>query len=149
MAALVSWLTIAAVYPRLPQEMDVKPPKETIAQHLETLRKRLIDISNRNKLVSFRPTKKACIELALPDLGPLFLSLVDGDETLRLQPGVEYLVDGLPSKRKRPGATVEPLHPSRADVEKAYRQGRVLCLHDEGDLEARADYIRREAKAVQ
>ena len=128
--------------------MDANDSREAIAQHLETLRKRLIDISNRNKLVSFRPTKKACIELALPDVSSLHTSLVEGDDTLRLLAGVEYIVEGVRTKRKKSGVAAEPLHPSRQDVEKAQSQGRVLCLHDEGDLEARADYIRREAKAV-
>lgn len=41
--------------------MPITP--ELIFTHLEALRKRLIDISNRNKLVSFRPTKKACMEI--------------------------------------------------------------------------------------
>lgn len=119
---------------------------QIIAQHLEALRKRLIDISNRNKLVSFRPTKKACIEVAFPSIGGLFERLTDREEELRLQLGIEYLVDGERSKRKRPGA--EPRSVSRAEAEQALQHRRVVCRHDESDLEARADYIRREAKAV-
>ncbi len=122
------------------------PSPEIVAEHLETLRKRLIDISNRNKLVSFRPTKKACIEVAFPKISELYAQLTEGEEELRLQLGVEYLVKGIRSKQKRPGA--EPQHVTRPDAERALQQGQILCRHDEGDLDARADYIRREAKAV-
>ena len=124
--------------------MPVTP--EIIATHLAALRKRLIDITNRNKLVSFRPTKKACIEVAFPKISDLYDQLTEGEEELRLQLGIDYLVDGTRSKQKRPGA--EPRHVTRPDAERALQQRQILCRHDEGDLEARADYIRREAKAV-
>ena len=128
--------------------MDHPATPEVIAEHLEALRKRLIDISNRNKLVNFRPTKKACIELAFPNISELHTNLVEGEEELRLQLGVEYLVDGARSKRKKPGVVAEPLYVARVDADNALQRKEVLCRHDESDLEARSDYVRREAKAV-
>ncbi|HEX8372411.1 MAG TPA: DUF4011 domain-containing protein [Chthoniobacterales bacterium] len=127
----------------------VSSAPETIAHHLDVLRKRLIDISNRNKLVSFRPPKKSCIEVTLPNLSELFSKLTeDEDKQLRLQPGVQYLVKGELSKRKKPSVASEPQIASRGDVEKASARRQIVCSHDDGDLEARAEYIRREAKAV-
>jgi very-short-patch-repair endonuclease len=126
--------------------MEVSSSTEIIAQHLAALRKRLIDISNRNKLVSFRATKRACIEVAFPKISELYDQLTEGEEDLRLQLGIEYLVDDTRTKQKRPGA--EPICVTRLDAERSLQRGQILCRHDEGDLEARADYIRREAKAV-
>lgn len=71
-----------------------------------------------------------------PKISELYEKLTEGEEELRLQLGVQYLVDGA------------PLHVTRTDAEHALQHGKILCRHDEGDLEARADYIRREAKAV-
>ncbi|HEY5892134.1 MAG TPA: DUF4011 domain-containing protein [Chthoniobacterales bacterium] len=127
---------------------SVSSSQAIIAQHLEALRKRLIDISNRNKLVSFRPTKKACIEVAFPNISELFKKLTEGEEELRLQPGIEYIVDSARSRRKKSGVAAELVHATRGDAENALAHQHILCSHDEGDLEARADYIRREAKAV-
>ena len=121
---------------------------KVIAEHLEALRKRLIDLSNRNKLVNFRPTKKACIEVAFPSVSEIFKSLTEDDETLRLLAGVEYIAGGVRSKRKKPGVTSEQVEITRPESEQAQLARKLPCRHDEPAVESRADYIRREAKGV-
>src|SRR5206468_4272630 len=109
----------------MPAQMDSRNTVEhtddprVIAEHLEALRKRLIDLSNRNKLVNFRPTKKACIEIAFPSVGEIFKRLTEDDETLRLLAGVEYIAGGIRSKRKKLGVTSDPVEITRSESEQA------------------------------
>jgi hypothetical protein len=56
------------------------PIRPGIFTSLDTLRRRLLDLTNNNRLLNYRHTSKACLQIVdeLPD--ELFQRLMDGDK---------------------------------------------------------------------
>src|SRR5580658_3184980 len=66
--------------------------EDPLRAQIEKLRARLLDTSGRNRLISFRPTKRSTIEFLNPDTGTLFDRL-SNEDTLTLSPGILYEYD--------------------------------------------------------
>ena len=56
--------------------------------YIETLRRRLVDLTGRNRLISFRPQKRSSLELLHPDIPAIWRRLMEEEKTWHLIPGI-------------------------------------------------------------
>lgn len=112
--------------------------KNRVAGYIETLRKRLVDLTGRNRLISFRPQTRSSIELLAPDIPAIWRRLVDEEKSLRLVAGLIPLEGEKPKFKEWPAK----------ECIKAVSSGRLAVKLPQKRLGSHANYIRRHAVEI-
>jgi len=122
---------------------------DPLRAQIEKLRARLLDTSGRNRLISFRPTKRSTVEFLHPDSGTLFDRL-SNEDTLTLSPGILYEYDQRLHADKPQKKTTEFVETRKSETEchNALSSRKLTVAHDLGGLSARASFIRIEANSI-
>ena len=110
--------------------------------YIETLRRRLVDLTGRNRLISFRPQKRSSLELLHPDIPAIWRRLMEEEKTWHLIPGIREEDDDEQSKE---AVLVEFDEDDCASVAK---RGRLAVRANEKNFQASANSIRRQATEV-
>jgi very-short-patch-repair endonuclease len=93
------------------REMD-GPSRPSIFTALDTLRRRLLDLTNNNRLLNYRHSSKSCLQIVdeLPD--ELFQRLMDGDKLTFIPVPDPDPEKYLPDESELNANTIEPIEPS-------------------------------------
>ncbi|MEW6742728.1 MAG: DUF3320 domain-containing protein [Planctomycetota bacterium] len=132
-----------AATPIAPAPTATHAPAETAASRLGRWKERLLDLSLRNRLLNFRPTRRT-VALDIPELHELE-DLLSSGSRLSLHPQ-SALHHGDPREAKlleKRGAE-ELLHEQRLDL---LRRKRVITKHDGDDLDERLLELYRQARS--
>ncbi|MFE1902226.1 DUF3320 domain-containing protein [Streptomyces gardneri] len=98
------------------------PGLDRLKAVLEDWRHSLIDLGGRNRLLNFRHTKTATLELESPGAATLLSGLARGWDFAQVAPGVESRADGIGMPAVGSGAGVVTQKPTQAALDSALYQ---------------------------
>lgn len=128
--------------PEIIRPEDV-PPGETPKTRVDRWKKKLLDLTLRNRLLAFRASKKT-LEFLVPDLGRLE-SLLQNEKTfsVRTTPDVLQGVRDLQALRRNEGTDVDA-----RPLAEAVEAGALCCPETREEIDRRLTAIFREARTV-
>lgn len=127
-----------------------------IEKQLEIARKSLLDLTLRNRLINFKPTKKSTIQIVDEKPAEVFNLLVINENTMSFKPGKDHesenqsetAKESEPRKRKTPIKHSSDNHQDNSHDLKKYTDKYLQTALKEDSLNGKLYYINQQANSI-
>ncbi|MEQ8768567.1 MAG: DUF3320 domain-containing protein [Planctomycetota bacterium] len=123
-------------------EAPTPEPQESPASRIERWKERLLDLSLRNRLLNYSPSRGKTVQLAIPELA-LLEDLLSAGGALRFEPRIDVAEDPRAQELQDARGASDHFAQQRRSL---LERGRVLTAHEAKELERRLSEIARQAR---